>query len=103
MDDSLLVRMLDRRANLDKEPQPFLGRQRMLIAVICDLDATHQLHHEVRTTRVSGSGIKYLRNAGVVHQRERLTFGLEPGDHTLRVHPRLYDLECYAPPNWFFL
>ena len=33
----------------------------------------------------------------MVHQRQRLPLGLEPGQHLLRVHPRLDDLERDEP------
>ena len=32
-------------------------------------------------------------DVGVVHQGQRLPLGLEPGDHLLRVHARLDDLQ----------
>ena len=44
---SLLMGMLDRVTNLHKESQPLLGRERMLVAVLRNLGATDQLHHEV--------------------------------------------------------
>jgi hypothetical protein len=38
------------------------------------------------------AGLEDLRDRGVVHHREGLTFGLEAGDDLGCVHPRLDDL-----------
>ena len=56
-------------------------------------DALDQLHDEIRPAGVGRAGVEYLGDIGVVHQRERLPLGLEPGDHVAGVHPGLDDLE----------
>src|SRR5947208_1691281 len=35
----------------------------------------------------------------MVHHRQRLALGLEPGDDTPRIHPELNHLESYAPAD----
>ena len=35
----------------------------------------------------------------MVHHRQGLSLGLEPRQHLPRIHPRLDDLECHAPPH----
>jgi hypothetical protein len=50
MNDALLMRVLDGLANLDEQIEPFLGGEVGLVAVVGDLDAAHQFHHEVRPT-----------------------------------------------------
>jgi hypothetical protein len=39
----------------------------------------------------------------VIHQRERLPFGFEPGDDTFGVHARLDDFHGHFPPHRHFL
>src|SRR5258706_6761068 len=75
----------------------------MLIAVFRDLDATHEFHHEIRTTGFSGTAIEYPRNAGMIHQSECLPFRLEPGDDASSVHARLDDLQCDATADRLLL
>src|SRR2546426_303882 len=48
MDDSFLMRVLDRAADLDEQFQPLAGGQIVLVAVIDQPDPAHQLHHKVR-------------------------------------------------------
>jgi hypothetical protein len=48
MNDPLLVRVLNRAADLHEEVEPLLGGEITLVAVLGDADATHQFHHEVR-------------------------------------------------------
>ena len=59
----------------------------------------HQLHHEVRPARLGRAGIEHLGDVRMVHQRQRLPLGLEAGDHLLRVHAELDDLERDAAPD----
>src|SRR5438105_14657473 len=47
MDNPFLMCVLDSLANLNKKLQPFFGGKIVLIAVVCDLDASHQFHDEV--------------------------------------------------------
>src|SRR5215471_2841243 len=58
MNDAFLMRMLHRVADLDKQLQPFLGGEIMLIAVLGDLYPPHQLHHEVGPTGFSRASLK---------------------------------------------
>ncbi len=80
MDDSLLMRMLNRLANLNEKFQPLAGRQGMLIAVFGDLDATNEFHDEIGPARFRRPGIEHLGDVGMIHQRERLSFGLKAGN-----------------------
>ena len=58
-----------------------------------DRDALDQLHDEVGASRVGRAGVEDLGDIGMIHHRQRLALGLEPGDHLARIHPRLDDLE----------
>src|SRR6266516_5546266 len=75
----------------------------MLIAVFRDLDPADEFHDEVRTTRFRRPGIKHLGDVGVVHQRQCLPLGFKPGNHAIRVHPRLDDFQSDPPPDWLLL
>ena len=68
-------------------------RQVVLVAVLRDRHAAHQFHHEVGPAGVGRAGIENLGDVRMVHQRQRLPLGLEPGDHLLGVHAELDDLE----------
>jgi hypothetical protein len=48
VDDTFLVRVLHGAADLDEQVQALAVSELLLLAVIGDLDATHQLHHEDR-------------------------------------------------------
>ena len=68
-------------------------RELVLVAILGDLDAAHQFHHEVRPARFGRAGIEHLGDVGMVHHRQRLALRLEPGDDLPGVHAQLDDLE----------
>ena len=69
------------------------GVSRSLVAVPGDRDALDQLHDEVRPARVGGAGVEDPGDVGVVHQRQGLALGLEPGQHLAAVHAGLDHLQ----------
>ena len=93
MDDALLMRVLDRLADLDEQIQPFLGGELVLVAVLRDADAPHQFHHEIWPAQIGGARIQHLGDVRMIHHRQRLPLRLEPRDHRLGVHPQLDDLQ----------
>jgi hypothetical protein len=99
MDDPLLVRVLHRVADGEEELQSLARAQPVVIAGLGDRHALDQFHDEVGPTALRRPGIVDLGDVGVVHQRQRLPLGLEPGDHLLRVHPRLDDLQGHPPAH----
>ena len=106
MDDPLLVGMLHRLADRDEQLQTLPRRQVALVAIVGDRDALDQLHHEVRSSGADATGlagssaaIEDVGDVRVVHQRQRLTLGLEPGHHLARVHARLEDLQSDLAPD----
>ena len=68
----------------------------VLVAVIGDLDAAHQFHHEIRPARVRRAGVQHLGDVRMIHHRQRLPLRLEPGDDLLGVHAQLDDLQRHA-------
>ena len=103
MNDAFLVRVLDRPANLNQQIQPFLGGEVVLVAVIGDFDAAHQFHDEIGPAGIRGTRVQEFRDIRMVHERQRLPLGLEPGNNTLGVHAQLDDLERHAAVDGFFL
>ena len=87
------VRVLHRVANLHEQLQPVARRKLVLVAVLRDRHAVHQLHHEVRPARFRRAGVQHLGDVRMVHQRQRLPLGLETGDDLPRVHARLDHLQ----------
>ena len=94
VDDPLLVRVLHRRADLAEERQPLREAEPVLVAVVGERDALDQLHDEERPAAVGGAGVEDLGDVGVVHQRQGLPLGLEPGQDGPRVHPGLISLRA---------
>ena len=84
VDDALLVGVLDGLADGDEQLEPLPQRQLALVAVAGDRDALDQLHHEERAAVVGGAGVEHPGDVRVVHQRQRLPLGLEPGEDGLR-------------------
>ena len=68
-------------------------RQPVLVAELGDRDARDQFHDEVRPARCRRAAVEHPGDVRVVHQRQGLPLGLEPGDHLPRVHPRLEHLQ----------
>ncbi len=65
----------------------------LLVAVVGDLDAADQFHHEERPAGVGGAAVEHLGDVRMVHDGQRLPLRLEARDHLLGVHAELDDLE----------
>src|SRR2546425_12109762 len=97
MNDALLMRVLNGVADLREEGEALTRGQIVLVAILCDGNAPYQLHHEVRPAPVGHTGVEDLGNVWMIHQRQRLTLGLETSDHLLGVYAQL---ESNVQP-WF--
>ena len=89
--------VLHRRADLAEERQSFRQAEPVLVAVVGERDALDQLHDEERPAAVGGAGVEDPGDVRVVHQRQGLPLGLEPGEHRPRIHARLDQLERDLP------
>ena len=96
MNDSFLMSMLNGFANRDKQLQSLVDTQLVVVAVLSDRNSIDKFHHEVRTTVVRSAGIKHACDIGMVHHRQGLLLGVEPGDHIFRVQLRFDQLEGNA-------
>jgi len=65
VDNSLLVRVLDGVADLHEQVQPLLGREVVLVAVVGDALAPHQLHDEIGSPRLRRPAIEHFGDVGM--------------------------------------
>ena len=86
-----------------KIAQSLFGRQLVLVAVLGDRDAPHEVHHEVGPAGLGRPGVEDLGDVRVVHQGQRLPLGLEAGDHLLGVHAQLDDLQRHLAADRLLL
>src|SRR5258708_5582180 len=75
----------------------------MLIAVVGDFDSPNEFHDKIRPAGFRRSGIEYFGDVTVVHQRQRLSFSLKPGNDAFSVHARFNNLQGDPTTNRFFL
>ena len=73
------------------------------VTVAVDVGAADQLHYEIRSSGLRRPGIQYLGDVGMLHQRERLSLGLELRDDAAGVHARLHHLERDLSPDRLLL
>ena len=97
MDDPLLVGVLQRLADRHEQLQPLAGRKLLFIAKLRNRHALDQLHHEVGPARIGGAGVEHLGDIRMVHHRQGLPLGLEPGDHLPGIHAGLDDFQGHPP------
>src|SRR5206468_11648422 len=70
MNDPLLMRVLNRLANLDEQFEALIGGKIVLVAEVGDLDTAHQLHHKEGPTRVGRARLEHARDGWVSQQRQ---------------------------------
>jgi hypothetical protein len=75
----------------------------VLVAVFRDGDTIDQIHYEVRAAAARLPRTENLGDIGMIHQRERLAFGLEAGNDLPRIHSRFEDFESHLAPDGLLL
>ena len=103
VDDALLVRVLDRMADLHEQLQSLRRGEVVLVTVVGDADALDQFHHEVRSAGLGDAGVENLGDLWVVHECQGLPLNLETGDDCSSVHAQLDHLERDLSLNGFVL
>src|SRR5688572_27058417 len=103
MNDSLLVSVLHRVADLYKQLEPRSRRESVLVAVARDGHAAHKFHREVGTAGVGGTGVEHAGDIRMIHARDRLSLGLEARDHFLGVHAEFNYLQGHSALHGFVL
>ena len=99
MDDPFLMSVLHGLADGDGQLESLASRQPAIVAEPGDRDALDQLHDEIGSAVIGGSGVEDLGDIGVVHQSEGLPLGPEPGQHLAAVHAGLDELQRDRPPH----
>src|SRR6476620_10942320 len=103
MDYAFLVRVLHRLAHLVEYSQAVIDTQSMLIAISRDGCAFDQFHYEVGPTCLGSAAVDNPGNAGMVHHRQGLTFGLKACADLAGVHAWLDNLHGHAAADWLLL
>ncbi len=93
MDDPLLMGVLHRLADGNEQIQPLPRREVVLVAIAGDRHPFDEVHDEVGPAGASCTGVQHAGDVRVVHQGQRLPFGLEAGDNLFRVHAGLDQLD----------
>ena len=103
MDDTLLVGIVQALADLSEELEALFNAELAVVSVARDGHASDEFHSKVRPPGLSGAGIEYMGDIGMLQQGQGLTFGVEAGDHLLGVHARLDDLQGHLAFDRLFL
>src|SRR6185369_11411383 len=103
MNDTLLMGVLHRLADHDKELKPSRDRKGVLRAELRNVNPFGQFHHEIRPAVWRSPGVEHLGHIRVFHQRQRLLLLLKARDHGTGVHPEFDDLQGYAAAHWLQL
>src|SRR6185436_18900615 len=74
MDDEVLMRIVNRRANLLKELQPFSGCEHLLVAVLADGPAFYIFHDKIGSPLSCGAAVHQTSDVGMVQACKDLTF-----------------------------
>jgi hypothetical protein len=83
-------------ANVYEELEAVAGIESVLIAVFRNWLPFDKLHDEIRSAFLRRSAVQDLRDIRMIHHRQRLPLGFEAGDHLVRVHAGLDDLQSDA-------
>ena len=97
VDDPLLVGVLDRLADGHEQLQPGPHREPLLVAELGDRNALDQLHHKEGLAGRGGAAVVNAGDVGVIHQGQRLAFGVEAGQHRSRIHADLDQFQGHPP------
>ena len=103
VDDALLVGVLDALTDLHKEVKPFGSGEAMLVAVLGNADTGDVLHSKVGLTLFGRPRLEDPGHVRMVHHRQGLPLGLEPGDDLAGVHAQLDDLQGDPPADGLLL
>src|SRR5262249_31491701 len=82
---------------------PFPCGKAVIITILGDGNPADELHDEVRTSLFRGPGVEDPGDMGMVHERQRLTLGLETGNHGTAIHAGLDNLQSNPAPDRLLL
>src|SRR5262249_44827786 len=93
VNDALLMSMLYRVTDGDKQSNPLVQREPLGIAVTGDGHTIDHLHGKVGQARGCSSRVQDTRDVGMLHDSQGLPLAFKASDHLFAVHARLDDLE----------
>jgi hypothetical protein len=99
VDDGLLMRVLHPFASLNKEIESLADLELLLVAIFGNRQPGYVLHHKVGLALWRRSGVEYLGDGGMIHDRQRLPLGLEALQYGFVVHPGFDQLQSNLPPH----
>src|SRR5437667_2918948 len=103
MNDSFLVRVLNRVANPYEKFEPLPNRELLPVAIIGNAKTFHIFHDEERPSGFRRPTIKDFGDVRMIHQRQGLPFSFKPRDHRPGIHSQLDDLKSDAAVDRFLL
>ncbi len=98
MDDRLRVRVLRSVADLQREPEAFIDRERRIADVVGDRTPIDQFHREERPARPrlpirDEPRVEHAGDIRMIQQLKGAPLGVEPAQDRGGVHPGLDDLQ----------
>src|SRR5262245_12166648 len=106
MNQSTLVRMMNRVADLRHHLHALPRVQTLLTRVLLERDSANELHREIRLRAEPGigsSGLINLSDAGMLQAAERFGFLIEPPQQGRTGHPGLDHFERYGAARMLLL
>ena len=93
MNDQVLMRIGDRRADLAEELQALGRGQRMRVAVGVNRFAVHVLHDEIRQSVIGRSAVDQARDVRMIELRQNLPFIAKPAEDVVGIEPSPNELD----------
>ena len=93
MNHQALMRVLDRRADTEKQLQALSDRRPVRATELVDRRAVDELHHEIRDAAVGGAAVEEARDVRVIQTRENLALPAEALNDSGRVESRAHQLQ----------
>ncbi len=101
--NALLVGVLYRLADRDKQFQSLADTQLAIVAELRQRQTVYQFHDEVGPAILRQSAIEDFGDIGMIHHSKGLAFLLKSLQHRLGIHPWLDEFECHSSFHWFRL
>ena len=86
MDDTFLMRVLDRLADRDEQFDAFADREFTQVAELRDRDPSDEFHREEGAAGFGHAAVEDPGDARMIHDRQRLSFCFEARDDLAGIH-----------------
>ena len=91
--DSALVRVINRPADWNQQADPRTNREVALVAIADDGSARDEFHDEERPAEFGRAAVKHRGDIRMIHHRQGLALRFEAGQDLARVHARFDQLD----------